>query len=525
MKLIWKVIYEFFGLVRKVLRIMSTRLFIILAALALELIWIIALILILNEESIYVTYVLTFIALITVLWLVSQNLNPGYKLMWTFCILVFPVVGIILYAIFGQSRLAHKFRIVYDQVLVEHKDIFKQENYWEEYLEKENPGVAGQCRYLRKYAHAPLYSNTQTEYFAVGEDWFAKFLEELKKAEHYIFMEYFIIGEGYMWDSILDVLKEKAANGVEVRLIYDDLGCVNTLPSQYYRTLQSYGIRCASFNQFRPVLNVVMNNRDHRKITVIDGHTAFTGGINLADEYINKKMRFGHWKDSGVWLHGDAVWTFTVMFLQMWTVITRTSCDFEKYRPHLYHMGPFTADGLVQPYGDSPMDSETVGASVYLNIINYAKRYLYIFTPYLIPDNETLTALCQAAKRGVDVRIVTPEIPDKKSVFLLTQSYYEPLLEAGVRIYQYLPGFIHSKSFVCDDEMATCGTFNVDYRSLYLHFECGVFLYKNSSVMQIKQDALDTFEVSKEMDLETVQARNIFVRMFQSVLRLFAPML
>ncbi len=525
MKAIWNLLYKVFGLARRILKVMSTRLFIILAALALELVWLVWVILILNEESIYVTYFLTFVAIITVFRLINQDLNPGYKLMWTFCILVFPVVGIILYAVLGHSRLAHKFRLAYDKVLIENKDIFKKDHFWEEYLEKENPGVAGQCRYLRQYAHAPLYSNTQTEYFSVGEDWFAKYLEELKKAEHYIFMEYFIIGEGYMWDSILEVLKEKAAEGVEVRLVYDDLGCVNTLPAQYYKTLQSYGIRCAAFNQFRPVLNVVMNNRDHRKITVIDGHTAFTGGINLADEYINKKMRFGHWKDSGVWIHGDAVWTFTVMFLQMWSVITGAACEFDKYRPHMYHMGEFQADGLVQPYGDSPMDSETVGASVYLNMINYAKRYLYIFTPYLIPDNETLTALCQAAKRGVDVRIVTPAIPDKKSVFLLTQAYYEPLMESGVKIYQYLPGFIHSKSFVCDDEMATCGTFNVDYRSLYLHFECGVFFYKNSSVLQIKEDALNTFEVSEKMTLDWVRSRPLAVRFAQSVLRLFAPML
>lgn len=525
MKAIWNLFYRLFGLTRKILRIMSTRMFIILAALALELVWIVGLILILNEKSIYVTYVLTIVALITVLWLVNQRLNPGYQLMWTFCILVFPVVGIILYAVLGHSRLAHKFRLAYDEVLVKNRDIFHNEDFWEKYLETENPGVAGQCRYLRKYAHAPVYSNTRTEYFSVGEEWFAKYLLELKKAEHYIFMEYFIISEGYMWDAVLDILKEKAAEGVEVRLIYDDLGCVNTLPAQYYRVLQSYGIRCAAFNQFRPVLNVVMNNRDHRKITVIDGHTAFTGGINLADEYINKKMRFGHWKDSGIWLYGEAVWSFTVMFLQMWSVITRTTCEFEKYRPHVYYPGEFKSDGFVQPYGDSPMDSETVGESVYLNMINYAKKYVYIFTPYLIPDNETLTALCQAAKRGVDVRIVTPAIPDKKIVFLLTQSYYEPLLEAGVRIYQYLPGFIHSKSFVCDDEMATCGTVNVDYRSLYLHFECGVFLYKNSSVRQIRQDAMNTFEISEEINLESVRSRSVTVRILQSVLRLFAPLL
>ena len=509
---------------KKLIKLLLSRLFIVGILIVLQIVWLLIVFMRLSNYSVIIRIAFMVLSILVALWIINKRDNPAYKLAWMLPILLLPLLGGLLYLFMGNKNPSRGMRRRLERSKARIWPLVHQDEHVIENMTKMNVNAAGQAKYLRRCGF-PVYQNSTATYFATGEECYPVMLKELKAARHYIFMEYFIIGEGYMWDSILDVLKEKAANGVEVRLIYDDLGCVNTLPSQYYRTLQSYGIRCAAFNQFRPVLNVVMNNRDHRKITVIDGHTAFTGGINLADEYINKKMRFGHWKDSGVWLYGDAVWTFTVMFLQMWTVITRTSCDFEKYRPHLYHMGPFTADGLVQPYGDSPMDSETVGASVYLNIINYAKRYLYIFTPYLIPDNETLTALCQAAKRGVDVRIVTPEIPDKKSVFLVTQSYYEPLLEAGVRIYQYLPGFIHSKSFVCDDEMATCGTFNVDYRSLYLHFECGVFLYKNSSVMQIKQDALDTFEVSKEMDLETVQARNIFVRMFQSVLRLFAPML
>ena len=258
---------------------------------------------------------------------------------------------------------------------------------------------------------------------------------------------------------------------------------------------------------------------------VIDGHTAFTGGINLADEYINQKERFGHWKDSGVYLHGEAVWNFTVMFLRMWSVITRMDCDFETFRPHKYHLETFEKDGFVQPYGDIPMDDETVGEHVYLNIISQAKDYLYIFTPYLIVDNETMKALCLSAKRGVDVRIMTPGIPDKKMVFLLTQSYYEELLDAGVRIYQYSPGFLHSKSFVSDDKIAVVGTINLDYRSLYLHFECGVWMYQTRSVDQVKQDFLDTLEVSREITLEFCRNRNIAVRAAQSILRLIAPLL
>ena len=309
------------------------------------------------------------------------------------------------------------------------------------------------------------------------------------------------------------------------REIYDDFGCVTTLPYQYYKSLQQMGIKCAAFNQFRPVLNVILNNRDHRKIAVIDGHTAFTGGINLADEYINRKERFGHWKDSGICLHGEAVWSFTVMFLQMWSTITGMECNFESYRPEIYHEEAFKKDGFVQPYGDSPLDGETVGEHVYLNIISQAKKYLYIFTPYLIPDNETLTALCMAAKRGVDVRIVTPGIPDKKIVYILTQANYEILLESGVQIYQYTPGFIHSKSFVCDDEVATVGTINMDYRSMYLHFECGVWMYGSSAVAQVKEDALTTFEQCEQINMDYCRKKNFAVRALRGALKFLAPLL
>ena len=330
-----------------------------------------------------------------------------------------------------------------------------------------------------------------------------------------------------MWRTILDILEQKAAQGVDVRLIYDGFGCLTTLPYKYDKFLREKGIQCKVFNPFRPVLNIIQNNRDHRKICVIDGKTGFTGGINLADEYINQKERFGHWKDTAVMLKGDAVWSMTMMFLHMWNVVNgiQTPIDYAAHSPHAYHPEEFEGSGVVQPFTDTPLDGETLGENVYLNIINRAKRYVYICTPYLIIDNEMMTALCLAAKSGVDVRIMTPGVPDKKMVFLLTQSYYAQLIEAGVKIYEYQPGFLHAKSFVCDDEIAVVGTINLDYRSLYLHFEDGVWIYKNDVIRDILEDFLETMHYCDPISLEFCKNRNIFVRGFQSILRVFAPLL
>ena len=310
-----------------------------------------------------------------------------------------------------------------------------------------------------------------------------------------------------------------------VRLIYDDVGSIQTLPKHFTRDLKAMGIETASFNPFRPILSIILNNRDHRKILVVDGQVGFTGGINIADEYINKKERFGYWKDAGVEVKGEAVWSFTTMFLEMWNYIRQTSEDYRQYLPEQYHKTENPEDGFVQPYSDTPLDHENVGENIYLNIINHAKQYVYIYTPYLIVDNEMTVALQNAAKCGIDVRIVTPEIPDKKLVFLLTQSYYEQLMQCGVKIYQYKPGFIHAKCFVCDDKIATVGTVNLDYRSLYLHFECGVFMYRSQAVMQLKEDALDTIERSREITRDFCRKRNLAILALQSVLRLFAPLL
>lgn len=327
-----------------------------------------------------------------------------------------------------------------------------------------------------------------------------------------------------MFDRLLAELEKKALLGVDVRLIYDDIGCVATLPVDFVRDMERIGIRCAVFNRFWPVLSIVMNHRDHRKILVVDGIWGFTGGINIADEYINEKKRFGYWKDTGIRIEGEAVWNFTAMFLEMWDYIRHEEDDCLKYRPRLPQYET-QEHGFVQPYGDTPLDRENVGENVYLNMITKAKNYLYIYTPYLIIDQEMQTALCNAAKSGVDVRLVTPGIPDKKIIFLMTRSNYKVLLESGIKIYEYTPGFIHAKCFLCDDETAAVGSINLDYRSLYLHFECGVWIHRSEAVMQLKEDMEQTFACSHQIKKEEWKEPGVCLRVVQTVLRLFAPLL
>lgn len=512
----------------KILKRLFSRLFFVGISIIAQVVWFIALVFLLGTrfQAFYVT--LQVICIIAVLWLVNKRINPAYKLAWTILILSIPVVGACVYVLFGKSRMARAVERSFANATWASRHLLAEDEKNRQELQEADPQINKQSVYLRDYAGFPLYQNTQTEYFPVGEALYQRMIEELRKAKYFIFLEYFIIDNGEMWGTILDILEIKARAGLDVRLVYDDVGCVNTLPSKFYKEIRARGIKCEVFNPFRPIVSVVLNNRDHRKIMVIDGHTGFTGGINLADEYINRKVRFGYWKDTGVMLKGEAVWNFTVMFLQMWSVLTGSTDelrDIPPYHSHSYFKGTFESDGFVQPYSDTPLDHETVGENAYLNIINQAKRYVYIFTPYLIIDNEMMTCLCLAAKNGVDVKIVTPGIPDKKLVFLLTQSYYEQLIDAGVKIYEYEPGFLHAKSFVCDDEVATVGSINLDYRSLYLHFECGVWMYRSRAVMQVKEDVLDTLEHSREITKEYCQSRNMMVRLTQSLLRLMAPLL
>lgn len=488
--------------------------------------WIMVLIWRLNTYSRTVSYIMTFFSILIVLKILNDDTNPSYKISWTVLILSLPLFGLAFYWLFGISRVAENMERQYRECEKATAPYLQENSEIRKKVQEENPSVSLQSAYIRDIGGFPLKANTITDFFTVGDDVFPVMLRELENAKHFIFIEYFIINDGLMWQKILEILERKAAEGVDVRLIYDGFGCLTSLPTNYYKILKEKGIKCHVFNKFRPVLNIVQNNRDHRKICVIDGYVGFTGGVNLADEYINKKERFGHWKDTAVMLRGEAVWNFTAMFLHTWSVVSGEELsDLENYMPYRYFEGEFETDGYVQPYSDSPLNNEEIGENVYLNMINKAERYVYICTPYLIIDNEMITALTLAAKSGIDVRIMTPGIPDKKIVFLLTQSCYGRLVEAGVRIYEYQPGFLHSKMFVCDDQIGVVGTINLDYRSLYLHFEDGVWMYKTRAIEEMKQDFLSTLDCCKEVTLEQIHGQSFLKRFFQGILCIIAPLL
>ena len=390
------------------------------------------------------------------------------------------------------------------------------------------PDFRTQAHYLQEYAGFPVYCNTRQEYLPSGEAFHEKVLEEIEKAEKYIFLEFFILKEGVMLDSILKILEEKAAQGLDIRIMYDDMGCFFTLPPDFPLRLKNKGIKTYVFNRFRPIISSLQNNRDHRKIISIDGKVAFTGGLNLADEYINVVERFGHWKDSAIMIEGDAAWSLTLIFLQMWNLGFKEKDIYASFYPRKNRdkepEDTVSGSGYVQPYADSPIDSENVGEHVYIQIINHAKNYVYINTPYLIVDDNLLSALTLAAKSGVDVRIITPHRWDKWIVEITSRSYYRRLIQAGVKVYEYTSGFNHGKTFVSDDRTATVGTTNLDFRSLYLHFECGVLIYSSETVAAIKEDFLSTLPLSKEITLRDC-ARNVFQRIIPDILRVFAPVM
>ena len=508
----------------KYLKLIFNRLFVFGLMILVQVVY---MLLILNKFSHYSqvwSAICLVLSILVVLFIVNKEDNPAYKIAWIIPILLFPIFGGLLYLFLGNKKPTRRMRDKIEKEHEKHKCRVQNQEVIKD-IEKQDLRVAGQVRYLSNHVGFPIYENTNATYYKSGEENFKDMIRELKAAKHYIFMEYFIIDEGDMWDTILDILEQKAQEGLDVRLIYDDMGCVSNLPYKYDRILEARGIKCMAFNPFIPFVSLAMNNRDHRKILVIDGHTGFTGGINLADEYINTKERFGYWKDTGIMLKGEGVWNLTTMFLHMWNSFRPTDEDYDKFRPQVHLNKLVQHDGYIQPYGDSPLDEEVVGENVYLNLINNAKKYVYIFTPYLIIDNEMMTALCLASKRGIDVKIVTPGIPDKKTVFKLTRSYYHQLIENGVEIYEYTPGFLHAKVVVSDDEVATVGTINFDYRSLYLHFECGVFLYKSKCIQDIKQDALETIAKSRKIENTNVFSNGKIDTLFRAVLRVFAPLL
>ncbi len=477
-----------------------------------------------SQSSRRISRILTVASIAAVLYIVSKRDKGAHKTAWAILILSFPLFGGIMYLLFNFQSSTRRFSKEVQNAQRKAEPLFGLPGDSYAAATEQLGERRSQIRYLQDHVGFPVYGDTQTQYLTPGERKLEMLLEKLEKAESYIFLEYFIVQEGVMWNGILEILKRKAAQGVLVRVIYDDMGCFLTLPQNYSSQLENLGIHCAVFNPFRPLLTVRQNNRDHRKIAVIDGKVAFTGGINLADEYINAVEKYGHWKDSSILLEGKAAWSFTLIFLQMWELCTHTDEDYARYYPWREKGCPIVADGFVQPYADSPMDTENVGEHVYMQFINNAKDYLYITTPYLIVDDSMLSALCLAAKSGVDVRITTPHRWDKWVIHMTTRSYYRDLIAAGVKIYEYTNGFMHSKTFVSDDRIAIVGTTNLDFRSLYLHFECGAVLYGGESAMKVKEDFLRTLEICQPITEKDCKA-NFALRLLQDILRLFAPLM
>ncbi len=505
-------------------KVVYGRTLIVLLIVLIQLVVLFSIYMFLKEYLTYVVGASTVLSGIVLLYIINNRTNPMYKISWIIPVALIPIFGTLLY-LFMHLKIETRFiSKKYHKSLKETREYLEQEDAVLSELENIDSHVSSIGKYISNYGVYPVYKNTSVEYFPLGEDKFEAMKIELEKAKKFIFMEYFIIEEGVMWNTILDILKRKVKEGVEVRVMYDGLCCLALLPYKYPETLKEMGIKCKMFFPIKPVLSTHQNNRDHRKILVIDGKVAFTGGVNLADEYINLKERFGHWKDIAVMLKGDAVKSFTIMFLQMWNITEKEKEDYEKYILPKEEVS-VEAEGFVIPYGDSPLDFENLSEEVYFDIIHQATKYVHIMTPYLILDNEMITSLTHAAKRGVETIIIMPHIPDKPYAFWVAKTYYVELIEAGVQIYEYIPGFVHAKCFVSDDDKAVVGTINLDFRSLYLHFECGAFFYKNSAINKVEQDFQDTLSKCRKITIKDCKELPLKQKVIGSVLRIFAPLM
>lgn len=479
------------------------------------------------EEYVFLANnLLGVLALVIIFFVLNARQNSSFKITWIVLILVVPIFGVVFY-LFTKVQVGTK----YIDARIEHS-IEAQEPYLKQQPEtmasllEESERTAGLATYVHDKGNYPIYQNTQTKYFPIGEDKFEEMLIQLEQAKEFIFMEYFIVDKGYMWTEILKILQQKVKEGVEVRFMYDGTCSLTLLPKNYPEKLKKLGIQCKVFAPVIPFLSTHQNNRDHRKILVIDGHTAFTGGVNLADEYINRIERFGHWKDTAIMIKGEAVRNFTLMFLQMWDIDESKPTDYRRYIRDDFQPDPgMFSGGYILPYGDSPYDEETVGEQVYMDILYSAVDYVHIMTPYLILDDEMINALTYAAKRGTDVKIIMPHVPDKMYAYLLARTYYPELIDAGVKIYEYIPGFVHAKVFTSDDEKAVVGTINLDYRSLYLHAECAVFVYRNPVVEEIEADFQKTLEHCKRITSKSCRRYNIFKKLAGRILRIIAPLM
>lgn len=506
-------------------RVVFSRGLFILLFVAIQVIVIIWGLLHLMDKFPVIMYGLNLIAAIVLIFIINEDEPAEFKLTWSFIVLLSPIVGVMIYIFnklnWGMFTLRRK---VEEEFLCS-AGLIETSEGTASALEKEDKNFRRFADYMSTRCDFPTYHNTKVTYYNIGEDALEALIEELKTAEKFIFIEYFIIAKGEIWSRVLEVLKEKVKEGVEVKIMYDGLCSLVLLPYRYPKELKRYGIEAKMFAPIIPFLSTTQNNRDHRKIVVIDGRCAFTGGVNLADEYANIKERFGHWKDVGIKLEGRAVMSMTRMFIQSWNLYGKIEVDYEKYIDESYHVEHFDHNGFVIPYGDVPTDKLEVGKTVYEDMFNNATEYIYVMTPYFIIDREFLSSIRYAALKGVDVRIILPHIPDKKAAYAIARSFYPVLLSSGIRIYEYTPGFVHAKVAISDDLIATVGTVNLDYRSFYHHFENGVYMYNTSAIMNIKEDCLKTMEKCQEVDITFYKKINLFSRAFGRCLRLFAPLM
>ena len=508
---------------RRLLKLLFSQIVIISLLLILQVGLLAYLIVGLSRYFIYVDLLLKLISVIVVILIVNRHSNPVYKLAWVMPILAFPLFGGLFYLfIMGQRHTKRFFKNLSEiekqttQDFPQNPDVFHE-------ISTIYPHRAPTVKYINNVAGLCAYRLKEAQYFTVGEEKWKALLCELEKAQKYIFLEYFIIKDGQMWESVLDILKRKAAAGVDVRILYDGMGSMENFPANYPRTLSSYGIKCRVFSPFTPFLSALQNNRDHRKIAVIDGTVAFTGGVNLSDEYINIGYDGGHWKDMSVMIKGSGAFSFAIMFLQMWSVATGEKIRSLDFAPSFEDDGAFS--GYVMPYSDTPQDKYQTGEFIYLDIINKAKKYIYITTPYLILDHEMVVALTNAALSGVDVKIICPLSVDHWYARAVSYSYYKELTESGVEIYEYTPGFIHGKTFCSDDELAVVGSINLDYRSLYLHFECAAWFIDSPIVDAVLNDFKTTLKKCRLVTVEDCNKISPLKKMLNAFLRLFAPLM
>ncbi len=471
----------------------------------------------------YIVAVFYLLSIVCTVYIVNINIKEEFKIAWLIPICFAPVFGVFMYVFVlvnpGGISLRHKYKKRAEKLV----PFIEEEKARTDWIARENQHIGPLVHYLYYTSGYPAYTGTDVRYFAIGETFFGDILTTLRSAKKFIFMEYFIVNEGIMWDSVLDILKQKVKEGVEVRFMFDGTCSVSTVPYHYDRQLRQFGIQARTFAPITPLISTHQNNRDHRKILVIDGKMAYTGGVNLADEYINAYEKYGHWKDIAIRIDGPAVASFTAMFLNLWNLAEEEEEDYCRYIN--VPVVQTASDGYVIPYGDDALNHEDIAENVYLDILNRAHRYVYIMTPYFIVDSEMVSAITFAAKRGIDVRIILPHIPDKKIPFMIARTYYPVLLQAGVKLYEYEPGFVHAKLFVSDDIKACVGSVNLDYRSLYHHFECGAFIYDSTAIADMYEDFMDTQKKCIQVTPEFYKKLNYFSKLFGRIARVVAPLL